>query len=361
MRSDLSVQARSLCYIACRRTSSLEKRAKAGAFAYHTLCYRSFVDFSRLNPGLLYTFLVVADAGQISEAARRLHLSQPAITAQIRRLESDLNTPLFIRSVHGVALTPPAARLRERLQRVFGELERTLQELDQTQELTGVLHFAASTTCAAHFVPSIFIRFRHYHPDVGLQLVVGNAKEVLEHVREQRVGLGLLGGHERSPGVRLEPFMPDEIIPVCGAQIPDPKLRRAIANVKSARDLEHLPVIWREQGAGTRAVAEEVLKDSGVNMKKLDQGVEIGSTEAIKSLIIAGVGVAFFSCWEIQNELASGAMREIDIPGLRIHRVFSWAIPSGEIGGLAGEFYKFANLIRNELSAVSVRTWRMTL
>jgi DNA-binding transcriptional LysR family regulator len=319
------------------------------------------VDFSRLNPGLLYTFLVVADAGQISEAARRLHLSQPAITAQIRRLESDLNTPLFIRSVHGVALTPPAARLRERLQRVFGELEQTLQELDQTQELTGVLHFAASTTCAAHFVPSIFIRFRHYHPDVGLQLVVGNAKEVLEHVREQRVGLGLLGGHERSPGVRLEPFMPDEIIPVCGAQIPDPKLRRAIANVKSARDLEHLPIIWREQGAGTRAVAEEVLKDSGVNMKKLNQGVEIGSTEAIKSLIIAGLGVAFFSCWEIQNELASGAVREIEIPGLRIHRVFSWAIPSGEIGGLAGEFYRFANSIRNELSAVSVRTWRMTL
>ena len=62
-------------------------------------------------------------------------------------------------------------------------------------------------------------------------------------------------------------------------------------------------------------MAEEVLKESGVNLRKLDQGVEIGSTEAIKSLIIAGVGVAFFSCWEIQNELASGAMREIDIPG----------------------------------------------
>ncbi len=140
-----------------------------------------------------------------------------------------------------------------------------------------------------------------------------------------------------------------------------PKLRRAIGNVKSARDLENLPLIWREPGAGTRAVAEEVLKESGVNLRKLDQGVEMGSTEAIKSLVIAGLGVAFFSCWEIQNELASGVVREIEIPGLRIHRVFSWAIPSGEIGGLAGEFYRFANSIRNELSAVSVRTWRMTL
>jgi DNA-binding transcriptional LysR family regulator len=325
------------------------------------LCYGSWVDFSRINPGLLYTFLVVAEAGQISQAARRLHLSQPAVTAQIRRLESDLNTPLFIRSVHGVALTPPAVRLRERLQTVFEELEKTLQELDQTEELTGVLHFAASTTSAAHFVPSIFIRFRHYYPEVGLRLIVGNAEEILEHVREQRVGLGLLGGHDRSPGVRLEPFMPDEIIPVCGAQVPDPKLRREIAAVKSARDLERLPLIWREQGAGTRAVVEEVLKESGLNVRKLDQGLEIGSTEAIKSLVIAGLGVAFFSCWEIQNELASGAVREIDVPGLRIHGVFSWAIPSGELGGLPGEFYRFANSIRNELSAVSVRTWRMTL
>ena len=92
-------------------------------------------------------------------------------------------------------------------------------------------------------------------------------------------------------------------------------------------------------------------------MRKLDQGVEIGSTEAIKSLVIAGVGVAFFSCWEIHSEPASGAVREIEIRGLRIHRVFSWAIPTGEIGGLAGEFYRFANSIRNELSAVGVRTW----
>jgi DNA-binding transcriptional LysR family regulator len=316
------------------------------------------VDLNRLNPGWLHTFLVVADAGQISEAARRLHLSQPAVTAQIRRLESDLNTPLFIRSTHGVALTPPAVRLRERLQRVFSELEQILGELDQTRRLTGVLHFAAGTTSAAHFIPAVFVRFRHYHPEVGLRLIVGNAKQVLEQVREQHVGLGLLGGHERSPGVRLEPFLPDEIIAICAARIPDPKLRRAIAGVKTVHDLEHLPLIWREPGAGTRTMVEETLKNSGVNVRKLDQGIEVGSTEAIKSLVIAGLGVAFFSCWEIQNELASGAVQEVEIPNFRIERIFSWALPSGELGGLPGEFYRFANSIRNELSAVSVRKWR---
>ena len=188
--------------------------------------------------------------------------------------------------------------------------------------------------------------------------MVGNAKDVLELVREQHVGLGLLGGHERSPGVRFEQFMPDEIVAVCAPRIRDPKFRRAIANLKSARDLEDLPLIWRERGAGTRATVEEALKEHGLNVRQLDQRVEIGSTEAIKALVIAEIGIAFFSCWEIQNELATGIMREIHIPGLRIHRVFSWALPSGDLGGLPGEFYRFANSIRTELSAVSIRRWK---
>ena len=126
----------------------------------------------------------MAEAGQISEAARRLHLCQPAVTGQIRRLESDLDTTLFIRSAHGVSLTPRGARLREQLKDVFAELEQILRELDQTREVTGTVKLAASTTLARHFVPRIFVRFRHYHPDAGLQLIVRNTEEVLDDLRK---------------------------------------------------------------------------------------------------------------------------------------------------------------------------------
>jgi DNA-binding transcriptional LysR family regulator len=138
------------------------------------------VDLSRLNSILLQTFLVVAEAGQISKAARRLHLSQPAVSGHIRRLEGDLDTTLLIRSAHGVSLTPKGARLRERLKDVFTGLEQILRELDQTREMTGSVKLAASTTLARHFVPRIFVRFRHYHPDAGLQLIVRNTEEVLK-------------------------------------------------------------------------------------------------------------------------------------------------------------------------------------
>jgi DNA-binding transcriptional LysR family regulator len=310
------------------------------------------MDLNRVHPILLQTFLEVADAGQISEAARRLHLSQPAVTGQIRRLESNLERTLFIRTPRGVSLTPEGARLRDRLQGVFAELEEIVLELDQKRDVTGIVTIGASTTVARYFVPRIYVRFHHYHPTTGLKLVVGNTDTVLDQLREHRIGLGLVEGLTRSPGLRLEPFIRDEIIPACAARIPDVKLRRAIEAVKSASDLEGLPLIWRETGAGARVVVERNLEEKGVDLRKLDYRFELGSSEAIKTLVIAGLGVAFLSSWEIQQEIALGFARRLRIPGLRIDRTYSWALSSGDLGGLAGEFYRFANSIRDELIPV---------
>jgi DNA-binding transcriptional LysR family regulator len=310
------------------------------------------MDLNRVHPILLQTFLEVADAGQISEAARRLHLSQPAVTGQIRRLESNLERTLFIRTPRGVSLTPEGARLRDRLQGVFAELEEIVLELDQKRDVTGIVTIGASTTVARYFVPRIYVRFHHYHPTTGLKLVVGNTDTVLDQLREHRIGLGLVEGLTRSPGLRLEPFIRDEIIPVCAARIPDVKLRRAIEAVKSASDLGGLPLIWRETGAGARVVVERNLEEKGVDLRKLDYRFELGSSEAIKTLVIAGLGVAFLSSWEIQQEIALGFARRLRIPGLRIDRTYSWALSSGDLGGLAGEFYRFANSIRDELIPV---------
>ncbi len=87
------------------------------------------MDLNRIPSILLQTFLTVAEAGRISEAARRLHLSQPTVTGHIRRLEANLETTLFIRSAKGVYLTERGAHLRESVQDVFAELEQILQDL----------------------------------------------------------------------------------------------------------------------------------------------------------------------------------------------------------------------------------------
>jgi LysR substrate binding domain len=101
--------------------------------------------------------------------------------------------------------------LRESKHPLAGGLMDRQIELDQTREVTGTAKLAASTTLAGHFVPRIFVRFRHYQPNAGLQLIVQNTEEVLDHLRKNHVGLGLVEGRQRNPGVRLEQFMPDEM------------------------------------------------------------------------------------------------------------------------------------------------------
>ena len=120
------------------------------------------MDLNRIPSILLQTFLTVAEAGQISEAARRLHLSQPTVTGHIRRLEANLETTLFIRSAKGVSLTERGAHLRESVQDVFAELEQILQELDRTLESgwdsdSGGQHNRGEIFCAEdfHSLPSL--------------------------------------------------------------------------------------------------------------------------------------------------------------------------------------------------------------
>jgi molybdenum-dependent DNA-binding transcriptional regulator ModE len=215
------------------------------------------VDLNRIPPVLLQTFLTVAEAGQISEAARRLHLTRPAVIGHIRRLEASLETTLFIRSANGVSLTERGAHLRERVQDVFAELEEIWRELDRTHEVNGTLTLAASTTVARYFVPRIFIRFHHYHPAAALHLI-----------RWQ---------HRRSAGP---------------------------SSTNSARGS-----YWSR-----------------------------------------GISVVQVYTWS-----SSCLMKSFRLVPLEFSGCFLGPCPAAELGGLPGEFYQFANSIRSDLSAVSVR------
>src|SRR5258708_23639085 len=117
------------------------------------------VDVNRIPSIFLQTFLTVAEAGQISEGARRLHLSQPAVTGHIRRLEANLETTLFIRSANGVSLTERGAQLRERVKDVFVELQQMLSGAgsdpgSEPDSDSGSQHNCREIFCAENF-PSL--------------------------------------------------------------------------------------------------------------------------------------------------------------------------------------------------------------
>ncbi|HEY2514289.1 MAG TPA: LysR family transcriptional regulator [Polyangiaceae bacterium] len=288
-----------------------------------------------LDPALLCTFLTVVDAGRISAAAKTLHLSQPAVTAQVRKLEDALSAPLFVRSVHGVTPTEAGVRLAGYARSMRKLLDEAMAEVSAVEEKTGPLLVAASTTVAAHILPPLLAQFRASHRDVPLRVHVANTAQAVEEVRAGRIPIGLVEGHARALGVRFEPFLDDEIVPIVGRDAPF-RLRRA-------KDLEEVPLLWREAGSGTRAVVERALTRGGVDRKgarHLD--VELGSTEAIVGGVAAGLGIAFVSRWSVRAHLAAGLVRVVPALDLVVRRTFSWALPTGALTGTAARFHTFA-------------------
>jgi DNA-binding transcriptional LysR family regulator len=288
-----------------------------------------------LEPVLLSTFLAVLDTGRVSAAARALHLSQPAVTAQVRRLEDALGTALFVRSAQGVTPTDAGLRLAAHARAVRRTLEDAVSEVAATREAAGDLVVSASTTIAAHILPSLLASFRARHRDVVLRVHVGNTEQVVNEVRSGRVPVGLVEGHARASGLRLEPFLDDEIVAVIGRDAPF-VLRRAA-------DLEAVPFLWREAGSGTRSVVERALAKAGVRRRAIRAlDVELGSTEAILGGAVAGLGVAFVSRVSVRAHLEAGLVRLVPGLDLVVRRTFRWALPAGALSGMAARFHAFA-------------------
>ena len=290
-----------------------------------------------LDSRRLETFRMVAITGRISEAARRLNLSQPAVTAQVRQLEEAAGRPLLTRHPHGVQLTEAGRGLLEVAQRLHRLLEEAASRLAAPERPAGPLQLCASTTLAAYVLPGLLAAFQREERPSAVLLEVGNTEQVLDWVREGRFPLGVVEGLRRAPGLRLEGFLADELLPVRAVKAPA-SLRR----VRSVRDLASVPILRRESGSGTRAVVDAALRAADRSLAHRDSDPVLGHTEAIKAAVLAGLGLAFLSPWSIRGELRRRELEVVDLPGLRIPRAFSWVRPSGGLHGTAARFHRFA-------------------
>lgn len=290
-----------------------------------------------IDPRRLDTFRVVAEAGQVSGAARLLNLSQPAVTAQVRQLEAEVGRALFTRHAGGMRLTDPGRRLLDYARRVHGLLEEAAAESVAKGRPGGQLHLAASTTIAGHVLPTLFQGYQTHHRPRSLRLEVGNTEQVLAWIREGDVPLGVVEGLTRAPGVSMDPFLRDELVAVRAADA-----KNQLAAVRSASGLSSVPLIWREAGSGTRAVVERALRQARLKLRPREGDLVLGDTEAIKTSVLAGLGIAFLSRWSIQRELQHRELEVIPLPDLAIHRTFSWVQAGGGLSGEAQAFLRWA-------------------
>jgi len=266
-----------------------------------------------MNRNHLALFHAVAQAGGISRGAERLHVSQPAVSKQIKELEDALGIHLLERLPRGSRLTDGGKLLAQYVQRMAVVEEETARAIEEFRGLKrGRLAVGASTTIGAYLLPQVFGEFHRQHPDIELQLEIANTETIQNQLMEGSIEVGLTEGLMEAEHLDSEVFHEDELVAIAPRGHPLLKQKRI-----TARELCREPFILREAGSGTRAVVERALGKRGLTVKPV---LSLASPEAIKRAVIAGVGVAIVSRLAISCELQIGSLAVIPVKDLVIRR-----------------------------------------
>ena len=266
-----------------------------------------------MNRNHLALFHAVAQAGGISRGAERLHVSQPAVSKQIKELEDALGIRLLERLPRGSRLTDGGKLLAQYVQRMAVVEEETARAIEEFRGLKrGRLAVGASTTIGAYLLPQVFGEFHRQHPDIELQLEIANTETIQNQLMEGTIEVGLTEGLMEAEHLDSEVFHEDELVAIAPRGHPLLKQKRV-----TARELCREPFILREAGSGTRAVVERALGKRGLTVKPV---LSLASPEAIKRAVIAGVGVAIVSRLAISCELQIGSLAVIPVKDLVIRR-----------------------------------------
>lgn len=269
-----------------------------------------------MNLHHLAIFHAIAETGSISASAERMHISQPAISRQLKEFERRMGVVLFERLPRGMRLTQPGEALHNYSARLF-EIARTaeaaVRELSDARQ--GHVSIGASNTVGTYILPSLLARFRRSHPSIGISMFVGNTEQVSQGVHDLRFMLGFIEGPLHVPDLRVDRFIEDEIVPVASSDHPLSGKKRLLP-----ADLSGQPLLMREPGSGTRELVETRLQRHGVRPGYI---VEFGSTEAIKQAAIHGGGVAWLPRVCMPRELAAGELVRLPVKPLIIRRPLS--------------------------------------
>jgi DNA-binding transcriptional LysR family regulator len=256
----------------------------------------------------LQVFAAVARHLSFSKAAPELHLTQPAVSMQIRQLEEAAGMPLFERVGRRTSLTEAGRELLARANGVNELLREAQESLEALRGMkAGTLKLGAVST-AKYFAPSLLADFTPAYPGVTVRFNVANREEIVKQLAENDIDLAIMGRPPRELETIAVPFAKHALIIIATPDHPLAKKRRI-----PLKRLESERFLIREQGSGTRASMERVFRERGVHYRA---SMEVSSNETIKQAVIAGMGISFISIHTVGLELQTGRLLALDVVGL---------------------------------------------
>ncbi|GAA5236191.1 LysR family transcriptional regulator [Verticiella sediminum] len=287
-----------------------------------------------MTPDQLLTFAVVAETGAIGRAAEVLHLTQPAVSGQLRLLQSAFGQPLYRREGRGIRLTPAG----EQLAGIARQLRQTYERAHTLRAAIaglrgGSLAIGASTTPASYLLPYIVAEFRVRHPGVTLTLASGNTSLIVGDL--QRFDFAFIEGAvptQLPVDTVVRPWVSDEIVALVRDDHPLAGRRRTQVTLA---ELAPHPLVMREAGSGVRQQVAAAFAAAGLAMQV---GLELAGVEGVREAVRAGLGVGFVSAMAVpRGESALVALRLSPVP---LARNIAALIPHGDaLGAPARAFW----------------------
>lgn len=267
----------------------------------------------------LNTFLVAADTLNFTHTARRLYLSQSAVSQQIRELEEDLGITLFERRGRGLLLSPAGERLRLLVGPILRDVKHVRANMSEFQGMPqGVLRIGASNMPGVYLLPHALGRFSQLFPGVMTSLGVRNTDGILSLIHAGELDVAVVEDEpaaSRTHGWEKAPLWHDELVLITAPE--HPWARRGRIRLDALRGQ---PIIFRQKDSLTRQLILDRLSQVGMAPEHLTTRFELDNTESIKHAVMAGLGVGFVSRQAVAVERRAGLLSEVVVEDVTIER-----------------------------------------
>lgn len=270
----------------------------------------------------LQVFESIARNGSFTEAAEELHLTQPTLSMQVKKLTSIIGMPLFEQVGRRVALTGVGDELLKTCKTVFGaldEFQMTVSDIKGVKK--GNLRISGVTT-AEYFAPRILGDFCKKYPGINVALEVTNRRRVLERLEDNLDDIYIVGQAPTGPGIHSIPFLINPLVILASPNHPLAK-KKNIPVTALAED----NFIMREPGCGTFLTMDRMVKGRDVQFRS---SMALGSNEAIKQAVIGELGISMLSIYALVHEINTGELVVLDVEGFPVDDEWYLCFPEGK-------------------------------
>ena len=275
--------------------------------------------FNNITIQQMEALIKLVEERSFSRAAKKMYLTQPSMTKHIKNLEESVNAKVVNRKNTGISLTPEGKILYDYARRVFKLMDEAKEKVERVREdESGSVFISASTIPSTYILPHVLNAFNKAYADIHCYVQMNDSEATLNMILDNQAEIGFIGKPVSGNKLNIEPLWKDRLALI----VPEGHPWRRKKKITMG-ELSREPFIVREKGSATRAILEDYLREkTDINLSNFNIVCELGSSEAVKEAIIAGLGISILSIHAVKRELKTGLLIERSVEDYTIERDF---------------------------------------